>query len=101
MKRVCYYQLPDYAGDTNNYDNNPKNLRPENISASLCTHIILAAADIKDQNISIRRYNRVEDIERVLKLKDSNPNLKVLLSLGDYPGFRELAISTSNVDMWV
>lgn len=52
---------------------------PEDIDASLCTHVIYAFATLKDHRLAEADDKDVEMYERVVALRDKNPDLKVLL----------------------
>ncbi|KAJ8967068.1 hypothetical protein NQ317_005967 [Molorchus minor] len=77
QKVVCYYQG----------SNGVKLAPPEELDASLCTHINYAFIQI-DKNGNLTEQNPKIDIglsmfTRVTSLKKLNPDLKVLLSVGD------------------
>lgn len=74
FKLVCYYALPSSgAGD---------DLMPEQINPSLCTHIIIASAQITNGSLQPLNSTVLGIYTRVVALKSSNPSLKVLISIG-------------------
>ncbi|XP_046572841.1 uncharacterized protein LOC124280901 isoform X2 [Haliotis rubra] len=80
--RVCYM--------TNWSQNRPGDARftVANITdVSLCTHIIVAFAQVNDSGNTLAPYEWNDDIPdgtyaQLVKLRDSNPSLKVLLAVG-------------------
>lgn len=81
---------------------------PENIEPELCTHIIYAFATIKDLKIqAIDDANKQEKnvLTQVLSLKEKNPDLKILLSVGGWLAgtgpFRELTKSNYRQSLFV
>lgn len=50
---------------------------PEDIDASLCTHVIYAFATLRDHKLVEASEKDVERYERVIALREKNPNLKV------------------------
>ncbi|XP_023934966.1 chitinase-3-like protein 1 [Bicyclus anynana] len=84
---VCYYGAPEPSA--------ARALRPADIHPHLCTHINVAFAQIRDKQIHLEDYQR-RVIADVVKLKQSNPNLKVLLSVGGagaHAGFSEMVFN--------
>ena len=77
---------------------------PEDMDANMCTHIVFAFATIKDNKIAASEDTDVGDAftegtyDRIMRLKETNPKLKVLLAVGGWAfgsePFREL---TSNL----
>jgi chitinase len=63
---------------------------PEDIDANLCTHVVFAFATIKDNKISASEDNDLGDAftegtyDRIMRLKNVNPKLKVLLAVGGW-----------------
>lgn len=51
---------------------------PEDIDPSLCTHVIYAFATLKDHRLAEADDKDVELYERVVALRDKNPDLKVI-----------------------
>lgn len=50
---------------------------PEDINASLCTHIIYAFATLTEHKLAEASDKDPEMYDRVVALRDKNPNLKV------------------------
>ncbi|XP_050544154.1 chitinase-3-like protein 2 [Daktulosphaira vitifoliae] len=69
---LCYYSLPS---------GNSSNLLPSKINATLCTHIIIAAAQVQNNSVYIKSSFEENIIKQVVNLRGANPQLKVLLSL--------------------
>ncbi|XP_044253062.1 probable chitinase 10 [Tribolium madens] len=71
---------------------------PEDINPSLCTHIIYAFATLKDHKLAEASDKDPEMYDRVVALREKNPDLKILLAIGGWAfgstPFKEL---TSNV----
>ena len=63
---------------------------PDNIDPFLCTHIIYAFAKLTNGQLAAYEWNdestpsSVGMYEKVINLKNSNPNLKVLLAVGGW-----------------
>lgn len=83
-KRVCYYT------NWSQYRSVPAKFVPENINASLCTHIIYTFATLENNHLKPYEWNddstpwSVGMYARVMKLKKKNPQLRVLLGLGGW-----------------
>lgn len=76
---------------------------PEDIDANLCTHVVFAFATIKDNKISASEDNDLGDAftegtyDRIMRLKNVNPKLKVLLAVGGWAfGSEPFRALTSN-----
>lgn len=50
---------------------------PENIDASLCTHVIYAFATLKEHKLATTEEKDADMYERVVALREKNPNLQV------------------------
>lgn len=63
---------------------------PEDIDPSMCTHVFFAFATIKDNKIAPSEDNDKGDAftegtyDRIMRLKEQNPKLKVLLAVGGW-----------------
>ncbi|XP_063216325.1 probable chitinase 10 [Bacillus rossius redtenbacheri] len=71
---------------------------PEDVDSSLCTHVIYAFATLKEHKLAPGDDKDIEMYNRVVALREKNPNLQVLLAIGGWAfgstPFKEL---TSNV----
>lgn len=78
---------------------------PEDIDASLCTHVIYAFATLKNHKLSEADEKDGEMYERVVALREKNPNLKVLLAIGGWAfgstPFKELTSNTFRTNQFV
>ncbi|CAG5135458.1 unnamed protein product, partial [Candidula unifasciata] len=84
FRSVCYYT--NWA----QYRPNEGKYVPENIDPSLCTHIIYAFSKPVELHVEAYEWND-DDTEyskgmysRVIKMKEKNPDLKVLLAIGGW-----------------
>lgn len=81
---MCYY--------TNWAQYRPKAgiLQPENIDASLCTHIIYAFAKVVEDRLEPYEWNDQDTpwsrglYSKIIDLKAKNPQLKVLIGVGGW-----------------
>ncbi|CAF4905327.1 unnamed protein product [Pieris macdunnoughi] len=83
----CYYNTP--AND------DASQLLPSNINPHLCTHINVAFAQVKNKQIYLTDL-QIKTIADVLQIKNKNPNLKVLLSVGgagNNEGFSDMVVN--------
>ncbi|KAH9512996.1 hypothetical protein Btru_035550 [Bulinus truncatus] len=76
LRTVCYYT------NWSQYRDGRGKFVPENIDAHLCTHILYAFAKPEGNQIKPYEWNDDDMYARVMSLKNSNPSLKILLSLG-------------------
>lgn len=53
---------------------------PEDINPSLCTHIIYAFATLKEHKLTEASSKDLDMYDRVVALRDNNPDLKVSLN---------------------
>jgi Chitinase len=51
---------------------------PENVDPVLCTHVIYAFATLKDHKLAAADEKDIEMYNKVIALREKNPNLKVL-----------------------
>ncbi|KAL5237863.1 hypothetical protein ACI65C_005273 [Semiaphis heraclei] len=70
---ACYYAIP--------FDNSNKFLQPAHIDAALCTHLIVASAVVQSNSVYFRSSFDKQILRQVVKLREKNPDLKVLLSI--------------------
>ncbi|XP_026752320.2 chitinase-3-like protein 1 [Galleria mellonella] len=91
----CYYDTP------NNQDNNQ--LMPSDIHAHLCTHINVAFARVVNKSISLDEQ-QYKVLSQVVKLKNKNPKLKVMLSVGgagNDNGFSEMVVDHASRKIFI
>ncbi|KAK4874891.1 hypothetical protein RN001_014251 [Aquatica leii] len=78
---------------------------PENIDPKLCTHIVYAFATLKDHKLAEGSDKDIEMYERVIALRDKNPDLKVLLAIGGWAfgstPFKELTGNVFRMNQFV
>ena len=84
---------------------------PEDVDPTLCTHMFFAFASIKDNKIAPSEDQDVGDAftegayDRIMRLKEQNPKLKVLLAVGGWAfgsePFRELTSSPFRMNGFV
>lgn len=83
----CYYNMP-----SSNFESQ---LLPQNISPHLCTHINVAFAQVKNKQIYLTDL-QIKNIREVLLIKNKNPKLKILLSVGgggNTEGFSDMVVN--------
>ncbi|GBP53592.1 Chitotriosidase-1 [Eumeta japonica] len=92
----CYYNLPsDYS--------NRNMLQPSMIHPHLCTHINIAFVKIVNKTLSITE-NLATGFRLMSKLKELNPNLKILLSIGGSGannGFSDMVINHASRKIFI
>lgn len=78
---------------------------PENIDPKLCTHIVYAFATLKDHKLAEASDKDIERYERVIALREKNPNLKILLAIGGWAfgstPFKELTGNVFRMNQFV
>lgn len=83
----CYYNTPNQNGS--------HQLMPLDIHPHLCTHINVGFAIIKNKTIHLDS-EQYQSLAQIVTLKNVNPDLKILLSIGgahnDY-GFSEMVVN--------
>ncbi|KAG5885442.1 hypothetical protein JTB14_020777 [Gonioctena quinquepunctata] len=87
-KLVCYYTLPSDV----------HSLQVEELDPYLCTHINAAFARIVNNSLYLDDSQK-ESLERLVKLKSINTNLKVLISAGstgDAKNYSEMVLNHKN-----
>ncbi|XP_033739583.1 chitinase-3-like protein 1 [Pecten maximus] len=83
-RRVCYHT------NWSQYRQKPGKFFPENIDASLCTHIVYAFANLNGNHLKAYEWNDESTpwskglYERFNNLKQQNPSLKTLLAVGGW-----------------
>ncbi|VEN57392.1 unnamed protein product [Callosobruchus maculatus] len=88
FKIVCYYNFP---GGRNS-------LQVDNIQAYLCTHINIAFASVSNSTIHLEQP-QIDTLKRLVDLKNSNKDLKILVSVGgagNNEGFPEMVLNHAN-----
>ncbi|KAM9000808.1 chitinase-3-like protein 1 [Sarcophilus harrisii] len=93
-KLVCYYT------SWSQYRDGDAACLPDNIDANLCTHVIYSFANISNNQIDTWEWNDVTLYETLNDLKQRNPKLKTLLSVGGWrmgtKRFSDLASQTES-----
>ncbi|XP_059140739.1 chitinase-3-like protein 1 [Physella acuta] len=88
-KLFCYY------GSESQYRTYPGRFMPDNIDVTLCTHVIFAFADIRDNKLTSQNWNDLGTTglyTQVTRLKTTRPSLKILLAVGGWvAGYRPFA----------
>ena len=98
FKIVCYFT--NWAKDRPA----PMDFTVDDMDPFLCTHIIYAFARVDDNMIVAYNDDDEDTYSRVMKLKLTNPKLKVLLAIGgwSHPAapFTKVVSSDSNIDLF-
>lgn len=75
---VCYYtNWAQYRGGEGRFT-------PDNIDPNLCTHINYAFASLSNGVLAQYEWNDDANYAKVISLKNANPSLKILLSVGGW-----------------
>ncbi|KAB0800036.1 hypothetical protein PPYR_07916 [Photinus pyralis] len=78
---------------------------PDNIDPKLCTHIVYAFATLKDHKLAEASDKDEEMYEKVIALRDKNPDLKILLAIGGWAfgstPFKELTGNVFRMNQFV
>ncbi|XP_069124713.1 chitinase-3-like protein 1 isoform X2 [Argopecten irradians] len=83
-RRVCYHS------NWSQYRQNPAKFLPENIDASLCTHVIYAFATLNGNHLKAFEWNDESTAwskgmyERFNAMKSTNPSVKTSLAVGGW-----------------
>ncbi|CAD0199621.1 unnamed protein product [Chrysodeixis includens] len=91
----CYYNFPSEIVS--------HELMPADIHPYLCTHINVAFARVVNKQISLEKHE-LTTLQEVVKLKHSNPDLKILLSVGgagNDNGFSEMVINHASRKIFI
>ncbi|GAB1598847.1 chitinase-3-like protein 1 [Argonauta hians] len=87
----CYYT------NWSQYRRGSGKFTPNNIDPNLCTHILFAFATLNGNQVKTIEWNDPEMINEIVSLKNRNPSLKILLSVGgwgtDARKFTSMALS--------
>ncbi|ODN04086.1 Acidic mammalian chitinase [Orchesella cincta] len=71
---MCYYNIPRMS-------DRPYPVFPEALDASLCSHLVVRGAKVVNLTLEPNDILDVQFYNRIIRLKQINPKLKVLLSL--------------------
>ncbi|CAG5093680.1 Similar to Cht10: Probable chitinase 10 (Drosophila melanogaster) [Cotesia congregata] len=78
---------------------------PEDIDPSLCTHVVYSFATLKNHLLVEGNEKDPEMYERLIALREKNPDLKVLLAIGGWAfgstPFKELTSNTFRMNQFV
>lgn len=88
---MCYYSWDQYG------------LRPSDIDTTLCTHLVLGFLEVEDSLLSKGSTEGEASYEAVASLKNNNPSLKVMASVGggaNSHGFHSMVSDASKTDRY-
>ncbi|XP_017893236.1 probable chitinase 10 [Ceratina calcarata] len=78
---------------------------PEDIDPTLCTHVVYAFATLKNHLLTAENEKDKEMYERLIALRDKNPDIKILLAIGGWAfgstPFKELTSNTFRMNQFV
>lgn len=96
-KLICYYNFPSPEDFINI-------LQPHEIDPFLCTHINVAFAHIQNNSVQLEEHE-YKALDTVVRLKQLNRNLKVLLSVGgasdDLDGFAQMVLNHASRKIFI
>lgn len=105
FNRVCYYTNWAQYRSERGYG-----FYPEDVDPFHCTHIIYAFAKIDNNQIVNFEENDIENwagtgmYTRIMKLKDKNPKLKILIAIGGWNAgswpFEQIIASQASMDLF-
>ncbi|XP_071870555.1 chitinase 7 [Bombus fervidus] len=78
---------------------------PEDIDPTLCTHIVYSFATLKNYLLAEESEKDTEMYERLIALRNKNPDIKILLAIGGWAfgstPFKELTSNTFRMNQFV
>ncbi|KAF7989656.1 hypothetical protein HCN44_008330 [Aphidius gifuensis] len=78
---------------------------PEDIDPSLCSHVVYAFATLKDHLLTESNEKDAEMYERLITLREKNPDIKILLAIGGWAfgstPFKELTSNTFRMNQFI
>ncbi|XP_050434673.1 chitinase-3-like protein 2 [Adelges cooleyi] len=97
---ACYYSIP--TNDSSDI------LYPNQINATLCTHLIVASAQVLNNSVYFKNPFDINILQQAVQLRDANPQLKIMLSLLGFSngthsdeGFSGVVTNTENLEKFV
>ncbi|GAB6020734.1 hypothetical protein CHUAL_003398 [Chamberlinius hualienensis] len=60
------------------------NFRPDNVNGSLCTHLVIAFAGIKEGKLTAPSDTEEELYKKIVEVKKLTPSLKIMLAVGGW-----------------
>ncbi|KAK2150730.1 hypothetical protein LSH36_393g02038 [Paralvinella palmiformis] len=78
FRRVCYYTT------WSRFRPKPMNFFPHDVDASLCSHVVVAFADIHNNRISMNKPEDRYIYKQINDLKSRHPHLKTLIAVGGW-----------------